>query len=509
MPEFERLKFFPELPGKNTTESNQEKDTFEEAPISAALEITPMESKTETIQPEKIFQPFDKRMLSHKASFAAKFDSSKIAAYSAPSNPNKMVNTILANKNLPESSSARIGTNSFADHPSLRISKQLQAEFEARERMSIFKSGNIEKIVAFLNEDKNIDPVFEKEITKTEEQLPNADFLSSKDWRILTSIRLFNKETFEHSIGTYLIAREKIGKNIIELGIEIQHEGVLLEQFYRACLFHDIGKMAVPEFIITNKFNNNNWITMFMMLPVSQENIEPETKKELESKSENERQEYMNKNCQDDILTTYLATHRNILPPDDSIRDDIEAMTKYFEKNKIRVVELVPISTILEEDQANILERMGFNTNDSLKSIAAVHEQYSEEMLRKLGFVVEAFLAGNHHSCRHKDPRLGEKPVSITALHINAAIVEAMITILHISDIKHALSGAREYVSKQPMLDLMAAFIDDANEGRIPSKHCTAVCIADELSAISPENKNEIRLANEGFAMIEKFIAQN
>jgi len=86
--------------------------------------------------------------------------------------------------------------------------------------------------------------------------LKEAEFLTEKDWQILTVIELYDAVTFDHSLETYHIAKEKIEKELdngVVISNLIKEEGVSLETFYRSCLMHDVGKISIPKFILNNK----------------------------------------------------------------------------------------------------------------------------------------------------------------------------------------------------------------------------------------------------------------
>lgn len=343
------------------------------------------------------------------------------------------------------------------------LKKKGRFQKKKQELVKLFKSGseNIQNITNFLNEKELLDFQFNKEIQETKEkyaeQLSSATFLNQMDWKILTGLRLFDEKTLEHSIGTYLIIKEKIEERLRDLGQDIVHEGVQLEQLYRACLLHDVGKMAIPEFILNNKVTDDDWVRCFMML------------------EENEQDEILVKN--------------EIIIPD-AIRGDVNEMISFFTKNRIRAVKFVPIKAVLNEEQKMTLSSLNIDSENPLGTIMRVHEKKSEEILNSLGYVIESMLAGNHHNCRHVNKKLGEKPNSLSAIHISTEIAS---NILHSGDIQQALNGDRSYHHKQPMLRIMTFLIDDAEKG-IVDPEITAKWIADELKKMSPQYLNEIRL---------------
>ncbi len=352
----------------------------------------------------------------------------------------------------------------FTDLPfikeNLKNETDRKIEKEKQALLQIFESGNIETIIDFLQEDAALNFIFNKEIEQTKEQyreqLSSATFLNNKDWKILTGLKIFDIATLEHSIGTYLVIKEKIEERLKELGQEIIREGVPLEQLYRACLLHDIGKMAIPEFILNSQATDEDWTRCFMMLDSDE---------------------------QDEILV------KNEIIVPDAVRDDIDEMINFFAKKRIRAVKFVPIKAILTQEQQDSLLSLGINPDNPLRTIMQIHEEKSEEILNSLDYVIESMLAGNHHNYKHVSKKLGEKPSSLSALHISTEIAS---NILHLGDVQQALNGDRAYHHKQPMLRIMAFLIDDAAKGTVDPT-ITASWINDELKKMSPAYLAEVK----------------
>ena len=81
-------------------------------------------------------------------------------------------------------------------------------------------------------------------------------FLNESDEEMFAVLDLYDPGTARHCYETYQIAKERMEEEIFP-GISFatilkEQEHVTLDEFYRACLFHDIGKIAVPRSIINN-----------------------------------------------------------------------------------------------------------------------------------------------------------------------------------------------------------------------------------------------------------------
>lgn len=465
-----------EIPNKKEIEtSNQE----------ASIKVANKESE------KKFDRPFDKKPSPpfHKASFVSY---KEISAKNLTESENQ------ENENVKDFRIFNTAKQKILlhNHPAIRENQRLHEEAEriarSQQNKKLFGSGDTEKITNFLQENKVVDFEFAKEIEKTKQeyasQLAEATFLTHKHWKLLTGIRIFSKETFEHSIGTFLILKNAINE-MPELQNQIMEEGVTIEQFLWAGLAHDSGKMAIPKFILDSKTTDREWAVGLAML------------------DDNEKDE----------LFIKIFDDKGFVIPDDA-KHDPEKLAEILEEKRIRAVEYVPIKTILTSDQVEEISKIGLDSNLPLKKIMGIHEKKSEEILKTLGFVIEAMLAGHHHNCSYIDKKLGEKPASLSALHIG---IEISSTIIHLADVQHAMSGDRSYHHKQPKLRILAFLVDDAEKGKIHPQ-ITALWLKNELSKMSSAYKEEIRnmsakhqdphyLKNrkEELELIEEFILDN
>lgn len=91
-------------------------------------------------------------------------------------------------------------------------------------------------------------------------------FLDDSDWGMLSAINGFNAETMEHSVNTCLLAKRQAeqlhrlpnGKQV-NFRESMESSGISYEQFLRAALLHDIGKITVPKEILfkPGRLDNN------------------------------------------------------------------------------------------------------------------------------------------------------------------------------------------------------------------------------------------------------------
>jgi len=128
-------------------------------------------------------------------------------------------------------------------------------ELRARE---IAEAGDYFKIIEALSEEG----LLEAQVKRVRGAVDGeVDFLNQRDWEMLTVLELFDLVTFEHSLNTHKIAKDKIERVLddeLVIADFIQNEVMDLNRFYRACLLHDIGKVKIPKPVL-NKVFHEDW----------------------------------------------------------------------------------------------------------------------------------------------------------------------------------------------------------------------------------------------------------
>lgn len=359
------------------------------------------------------------------------------------------------------------------ENDKLRIAKEKEAEKRALKQL--FQSGNLENIENFLLDEETKHEAMQKEIQRVQNEyaaeLSPATFLIDKDWKILTALELFDKGTFEHSLRTYIIAKEILETRITKLAKEIEQEGVILKQFYLACLFHDLGKLTIPKFIINSVVSDEVWTYLFMELPPEQ---------------------------QDEILIGYS------LPFPDAYRSDHEKLHDFFNQHDFRAVTVVPANKAFnKQEELEIFAKRGIDSNLPLMKIIEPHEKESKNILKKLGYGLEALLAGHHHNYNPSKNQDIEDPTSTSALQV---MVEITSDIIHTIDVYDALISHRAYSAKFSPLQILSSIIHHVEIGRIKNKWVAASIINDNLKKNdSPDFSQEAQ----ELQLIEKFLKEN
>lgn len=363
--------------------------------------------------------------------------------------------------------------------------KAKELENKEREKVQLeefLQSGKTEEIVDFLLEDGfRFKKVFCEEIERVKSENPKLsteNFLSEKDWKILTALEIFDKGTFEHSVRTCLIAKEtfETETRLPELGKEIEREGIILKQFYIACLFHDLGKFKIPKFILNSQTSDEVWTSLFM-----------EMLAELPLEK------------QDDILIEHK------LPIPDKDRGDHSKVHAFFEQRGFRAVTVVPINKAFStQQQLAALHERKFDENLPLIKIMEPHEKDSKQMLKKLGYGLEAILAGNHHGHdRNEEEQDIEDPISTAAMQV---IIELASDIIHTFDVYDALINGRSYLKKQSHLHTLASIVHHTQDGKIKTKWVVASLLNDDLKQIKKEDFSQ---NSEELEIVKNFIEQN
>ena len=272
--------------------------------------------------------------------------------------------------------------------------------------------------------------------------------LSPKDLEILTIMRLFDSKTLLHSIETYVTAKKKVerplesGSTFLDM---LTREGILPEQFWRACLFHDIGKVVIPKFLLNSNYTDENWAQAFIQL----------SKRKAFS-----------------LMKKYAIN----IPHE--LMDDPETLMEHMIRNRIRGARFVPIKTLFSKKQIKLLESKKFSANMSLIDIMQKHEKESEKILDFMGYPVEAKIAGLHHNYQVANLNIKKNICSCSVNDKNLAS-----DIIHLADIQEALRSNRPYLSQRPVLKTLAFMVDDAKRGLV-NCFVTYLWIKDDMQKI-------------------------
>lgn len=358
-----------------------------------------------------------------------------------------------------------------------KAAQHIEGEKTKRRLVELFQSGNLEEIMAFiLDESENV--IFEQEMQRVKneyrEDLSYATFLMEKDWRILTALELFDKGTFKHSIHTYSIARKVLGNGPAKLRREIEQEGTILEQFYITCLFHDLGKFAIPKFILNSTVTDEVWNDIFLTQLSSEE--------------------------QDEIF----ASHNPPLIVPDRIRKNHAQLHKFFKDNDFRAVTVVPIRKAFNKpEELAAFEERGIDSNWPLLKIMGPHANNSRIMLKKLGYGLEAILAGHHHSNSSPHEQESENPTSTSALQV---FDELSADTIQTFDVFEALSGDRSYTSDSSWTKKYHVVIHLAEIGKIKNKWIPASIINTILKNSQEDFTN---MDANGLEEIRRFLEEN
>jgi hypothetical protein len=247
--------------------------------------------------------------------------------------------------------------------------------------------------------------------------------MTDHDFEMLAVLGLYDMNTLEHSIRTFELAYRIIahpfpqfsGGEII-LGDFLGDAGVSREQFLRAALFHDIGKVIIPREILHNALDDEE--VLVKMFP--EENFEKEGERAAKI-----------------ILQTLYA-------------------------NGIRPIDVVPLKEIFTGEKylelLHNLKKRGFSEAATLKDVIRMHEPEGKRILLSCGYETEAELAGSHHNY--------EKEAHRHIMNIAGRII-GVSDIIRIADVTDALRSARWYKKPLSDLDVLFVLVQDAEAGKI------------------------------------------
>jgi HD-GYP domain-containing protein (c-di-GMP phosphodiesterase class II) len=343
--------------------------------------------------------------------------------------------------------------NSESDNNHTEYSIEMsENEMLARE---IASQGNYSEIKSELTNNNLLEQEIERVTTEYSKVFEDIEFLSSQDLEIFTIIELYDKELAVHSTETYFIAKSKIEKrlafDVVLQDLFIQ-KGVQPEQFLRACLLHDVGKIEIPNFILNNPINNTEMDMHLRDLVINEHDFATLSK----------------------ITETTGETKE--------ITDDTE-LDGIMHKYNLRSVHFVPARYLLTKLELEILDARGIDTELSLLEIIKTHEKHSQDILEKEGLLVESELAGSHHNYHGKGSKYG---MTVDALHISVDIVE----LIRIADMTEALTASRSY-NKEGFSHpkVLKIILEEVRIGKINPK-IAYLWINDEVKILesSPDN---------------------
>ena len=289
--------------------------------------------------------------------------------------------------------------------------------------------------------------------------------VNALDLEMFTILELYDKGTAQHCAETYRIAREKIEKRLasgVVLGKLFAQEFVSLDEFFRACLLHDIGKVEIPRFVIQHPMNDTQ-MDMYLRDLVVEE--------------------------QDPDVLDHLEKAGGIRPNIATV----EELESYLQEHKLRSVHFVPAYLVLSALELEELEERGFDPGVSLMDIIRSHEERSHDILANAGLPVEGELAGLHHNYSGSGSRY---PISLSALHMSVDIAE----LLHIADVQQALTAARSYKKGFSRPHVLRIIMEEAERGRI-SEEAAYLWVDDDVhdlryhteSVVSTEDAKDLQ----------------
>jgi hypothetical protein len=307
--------------------------------------------------------------------------------------------------------------------------------------VEIAGGGAYEKIAATLCAEGLIEK--EEERVEREYALDAIPFIGERDREMFTILDLYDPETARHCLETYRIAREKVEKEIFP-GVSLarlfeQQENVSLEEFYRACLFHDIGKVEVPRAVIRHRMDESHILE-----------------------------------CLHHVYHSLYSEHK--IPGWLGLGEDAtdaEIDDALAHQHALRCVHLVPAREALSPEDLAEVKRFGYTGEETLMDIIKTHEAHSGMILASAGERVEALLAAHHHN--YGSEKL-EKPFAVGVLHMSVDLAD----LLHIADVTQALSAERAYKKGFSMPKVMRIIAEHAEHGKV-SLLAAYLWLSDEL----------------------------
>lgn len=263
--------------------------------------------------------------------------------------------------------------------------------------------------------------------------------MNEKDWDLLTIICLFDRQTFEHSVGAFIILKEKIEnplKNGIILKKGIEDEVGDINIFYRACLFHDIGKITIPKFILRNSLTDKDWALSFYKSIRKQKNkISFSTKRYLKKHS----------------IFHFVDKIAYAESPNDIL--------KILKSKRLRPVQVIPLKYGISKKELKRLKKdYDLEGDFTLFELMNMHEKESYNILNNLAYKKEALIAGSHG--RGGKSNLGNISNAHSSIRIGSRMSD-IVDLIYMADVQDALGNDRYYHKSFTKLKILSFLVMD------------------------------------------------
>ena len=275
-----------------------------------------------------------------------------------------------------------------------------------------------------------------------EMKMPEASFLEASDYEMMFVLRLFHPETYEHSIRTYLTGKEKIlsnhpvGEYLRRKITEEIPEGNALEVVYRSLLLHDMGKIAVPVFILDDTHTDANWASLgeehCLQHSEGKQGICYEAK--LEEAKE----------------TNPSARYKDVVP------------IKYGYKLEPEKIE------IINKFGGNLpkgYEEYAYTSDAPLGKIVEIHPAISAAVLESAGKHIEAQIVREHHASE-ASPEQKKYPTASGALFFS----KSLASVVHAADFMDALLSPRSYKGALGLFLTLSKLSEEAVNKTLPKE---------------------------------------
>ncbi len=361
----------------------------------------------------------------------------------------------------------------------IESSNQEQIELKEKRAREIANGGVFENIVDDLLNEKLLEGCIERTKEEFGARIKNAHFeAKDKDWEILTAMRLFHLDTVEHCVRTLEILSHKIHETLtrpdggsVNLDANIIAENISIEEFLRAALLHDVGKIIVPRSIIDNPLSNTNW---WQVLGLA-----------------------INSEGEDSGLI------RNHIAKLSGVPFNIDTYRKDLDSHEVRPIQVCPVDVILSDSDITDLSKRGFTKENTILEIIMAHEEESRRILEACDFPVEAKLASMHHNYLHRD--ISGQKSSVEALQVSADVIGiSMADIIHLADVTDALVSSRSYKGPMPISKVLTVLIQHAKSGKV-GKEMTYMWIKSELSKNKVSESERVQFVDD-FKEIDSFL---
>jgi len=320
----------------------------------------------------------------------------------------------------------------------------------------------------------NLDEEFIRESIQEMKQLSpeSTKVLGEEEKKYLALLRKKDQISFSHSFEVFNIGQKKIKI----FGGDLQNEGVADEDFLKACVLHDIGKLKTPDCVLKSTLGED----------------------EFESK-------FFEARKQNSAFIDSRLRELNLFSDAQTVNDLSDEEIKNL---RLNYIDLIPLSSLFVDEPNKLQELKNYGFDPAVTSFFDVvrpHEKNSHDIIEKMQTLenkeIVAEIAGAHHG--YTSGKQEKFPVAKQVLRLTVLTTE----LLHLADMYGAMRQKR-YYNKGPLSEIGSLYklIEKTRTGKF-HEWLVKKWIKDSMEGLAQENYDFGQENQEEYKAVCAFIS--